>query len=401
MRILHTIHSAKPETGGPIEGVLQLSRANQARGHAIEVLSLDSPQSGPASEFSVPVHRLGPGLGRYGFAPRFQQWIRGHASSFDAVIVNGLWQYNGLAVWQTLRRGPIPYFVFPHGMLDPWFRKAYPFKHLKKLCYWLLVERQLLRDARGVFFTCDEERLLARQTFPNYRCHELVATYGTAAPPEDRSAQTEAFLEKFPHLRGGRLFLFLGRIHPKKGCDLLLEGLARVLADRGTSPARDEDRIHLVIAGPDEMGWQRSLVSLASQLGLDSRITWTGMLNPDLRWGALTSAEVFVLPSHQENFGIAVVEAMACGLPVLISNKVNIWREVEADGAGWVGDDTFAGVAALLKKWLDLPAAARLEAGQRAKESFSRRFEISHVSRDFIQALEQNGVAGTPPGAEP
>src|SRR5207253_5868060 len=128
-----------------------------------------------------------------------------------------------------------------------------------------------------------------------------------------------------------------------------------VLADRGRGPGADEDRIHLVMAGPDELGWQRSLAGLASRLGLDARITWTGMLNPALRWGALTSAEVFVLPSHQENFGIAVVEAMACGLPVLISNKVNIWREVEADGAGWVSDDTFEGVATLLKKWLALP----------------------------------------------
>jgi glycosyltransferase involved in cell wall biosynthesis len=133
-------------------------------------------------------------------------------------------------------------------------------------------------------------------------------------------------------LRGKRLLLFMGRLHPKKGCDLLLEAWATTLAN---DPAW-----HLVFAGPDELQWQQTLAARAAALGLADRVTWTGMLRDTMKWSAFFAAEVFALPSHQENFGIAVAESLACGVPVLISREVNIWREIEAVHAGLVASDT-------------------------------------------------------------
>ena len=143
----------------------------------------------------------------------------------------------------------------------------------------------------------------------------------------------------------------MGRLHPKKGCDLLLEAYAATLAN---DPAW-----RLVFAGPDASGWQQTLQSRADALGIADRIVWTGMLRDTLKWSAFAAAEVFVLPSHQENFGIAVAESLACGVPVLISREVNIWREIEAANAGFVAPDTIEGTTSLLTRWQQLPEAER------------------------------------------
>jgi glycosyltransferase involved in cell wall biosynthesis len=120
---------------------------------------------------------------------------------------------------------------------------------------------------------------------------------------------------------------------------------------------------------------------------VESRVTWTGMITGAEKWGALHSAEVFLLPSHQENFGIAVAEALAAGVPTLISNKVNIWREILADGAGMVSDDTLEGACTTLRSYNDLPAEERITMRQAARACFDRRFEISTAARSLHTVL--------------
>jgi glycosyltransferase involved in cell wall biosynthesis len=184
-------------------------------------------------------------------------------------------------------------------------------------------------------------------------------------------------LARFPELAGRRVLLFLSRIHEKKGCDLLIRAFAKVA----------DDSLHLVFAGPDQTGWTARLQSLATELGVAERLTWTGMLSGDLKWGALRLAEAFVLPSHQENFGIAVAEALACGTPVLISNKVNIWREIEQDRAGFVDEDDELGTTRLLQRWLGTSADERSQMRKNALASFEARFEVKRAAASLIEAL--------------
>src|ERR1043165_6384839 len=340
MNILHVTHSIDPAAGGTVEFITQCSLAMMDQGHHAEVVSLDDPNSAFIRNAALPTHAFGPGFLGYGYCSKLVPWLRKHASSYDAVIVHGLWQYSGLGVWRALRKSSTPYFVFPHGMLDPWFNRTYPAKHAKKIPYWWLAERRVLRDARAVLFTCDEEGLLAQQSFSGYRCNEVTVNFGTRDPQGDRAAQKAAFIERFPELSGKRYLLFLGRIEEKKGCDLLIQAFAEA--------ARHDPQVLLVMAGPDRTGWRASLEALAERAGIAQKILWTGMLMGDEKWGAISGAEAFVLPSHQENFGIAVAESLACSVPVLISNKVNIWRGIQEDGAGLVADDTLDGVSAML-----------------------------------------------------
>src|SRR6266851_1199888 len=271
MKILHIISSVSPTGGGPIEGVRQLGTILTAAGHRVEVASLDDPAAPFLKDCPLPVHPLGPATSKYAFSSRFIPWLRANRSHYDAVVVNGIWQYHSFAAWCVLRKSETPYVLFTHGMLDPWFKKEYPLKHLKKWMYWHWAEYRVLRDARAVLFTCEEECRLARDSFWLYRCNEVVVNYGTSRPKGDPDAQRREFFVHYPELQGKKLVLFMGRVHPKKGCDLLIEAFAKVLGPR--------PEWHLVIAGPDQVGWQKNLNDRAVHLGMVSRVTWAGMVN--------------------------------------------------------------------------------------------------------------------------
>jgi glycosyltransferase involved in cell wall biosynthesis len=388
LKILHIISSVNPAGGGPIEGIKQLGVTMNAEGHSVEVASLDRPDAPFLAQSPLPLHPLGPATLKYGFSPRFVPWLRANAGGYDAVIVNGIWQYHSFGTWRVLRNSSTPYVLFTHGMLDPWFKRQYPLKHLKKWMYWPWADYRVLRDARAVLFTCEEERRLARSSFWLYRCNEVVVSYGTAKPRGDPEFELREFFDHYPELRNKRLALFIGRIHPKKGCDLVIEAFATVL--------QQQPDWHLVIAGPDQVGWREQLNYRAAQLGLAPRVTWTGMLAGAMKWGALRAAEIFVLPSHQENFGIAVAEALAAGVPALVSNKVNIWREIESDHAGMVSDDTLEGTCGLLNSYAEMPAQEKQAMRQAAVRSFERRFEIKKATRSLLAVLAQSNGGNEP-----
>lgn len=386
MRILRCIRSVNPEGGGPIEGIKQVSRIHQESGHTVDVVSLDAPNDEWVREFPLKIKPLGPVRGKFGYTPALVPWLRTCAANYDAVIINGLWQYHSFGVLRALRNSTIPYFVFPHGMLDPWFKRSYPLKHLKKWLYWPWAEYRVLRNARAVCFTSEEERRLARKSFWLYRCHEEVVAYGAAAPSGDPEHLKRNFLQRYPELRGKRVLLYLSRLHPKKGCDLLVRAFAQLL--KRSEFSTNSHPLHLVMAGPDQCGWLAKLQALASSLGIADRISWTGMLKGDLKLGALYAAEAFVLPSHQENFGIAVAEAMACRVPVLISNKVNIWREIQQDQAGLVENDDVEGAFNLLERWFSLSPAAQAGYRVQAGKCFASRFEINRAAQSLIRVLK-------------
>ena len=371
MRILHAIPSCLPSAGGPIEALRRIAAQVASGGHVVDVVCLDDEGGAENDAPFGRVVKLGGGLGTYGLNLRLLGWLRAHVTDYDAVVVNGLWQFHGLAVWLASRGGRVPYYIFTHGMLDPWFRTAYPVKHLKKLCYWMLAERHVVNGARGVIFTSEAERKLARCSFPCYRPTEYVTVYGTADPLADP--------DFVAHEPSPGLIVFLGRIHEKKGCDLLLRAFA-ALGERRTG-------YRLMIAGPCDSSLKRRLAQLANDLGISDAIEWPGLLVGRAKWDLLRSAEIFCMPSHQENFGVAIAEALACGTPVLITNKVNIWEEIEADSAGLVADDTVDGVSALLRDWIGLDAAGRAGMRAAARRCFERRFHINRVATSYLDIL--------------
>lgn len=380
MKVLHVIPTLNPRGGGPMEGVVQMARVNRQQGFDIHVVCFDEINDEHLNDLPLTVHPLGHGVGKYAYQPKLYSWLIENLPNYDAVVINGIWQYHSYCTWRAIQRVKVPYFVYTHGMMDPWFKQNYPIKHLKKWLYWPWADYRVLRDATAVLFTCEEERLLAPKTFWLYSARERVVKYGAATPPSNSEVMLNAFFDKFPNVRGKRSILFLSRIHEKKGCDLLIQAFARV--------ANDDPSLHLIMAGPDSNKLKSRLEVLANKLGVSDKITWTGMLRGDLKWGAFFASEAFALPSHQENFGIAVAEALGCGLPVLISNKVNIWREIVADGAGIVGEDNLIGTEKSLREWLSKSISQRQEMGVQARTTFEQRYTIKQMADSLLHAIE-------------
>jgi glycosyltransferase involved in cell wall biosynthesis len=394
LRILHVISGVDPQSGGPIEGILRQEQmtGGDNRLAVREIVTLD-PKGAPfLHDFPIKVTALGQRasgksplsrfLNHYRYSSDLIPWLENNVGRFDFVIVHGLWNYAAWAAARVLPHAKVPYFAFTHGMLDPWFKQYYPFKNAVKQLFWLVSEGPLLSGAKAVLFTSEEERRLARGAFIGRSYREKVVGYGTAHPPKPTAEGLREVQALLPFVGREPFLLFLSRIHEKKGIDLLIEGFARVAAQRPD--------LKLVIAGPGDAGLVARLKQSALEHGLGDRIFWPGGVFGDAKPALVYAAEAFILTSHQENFGIAVAEALAAGRPVLISNKINIWREIDEARAGLIETDTVDGAEALLRRWLALSPIEREAMGVAAARLFSEKFDVAQNAPALLKGLAED-----------
>ena len=363
-----------------MEAVRQLLLASLGSRHSAEVITLDEDVSKWQRAWPQPLHFVPGSRTPYSYNPNFSSWLRTNHERFDAVVTHGIWKYHTVAVSQCLRDTQTPYFVVPHGMLNPWLKRTYPLKHVKKALFWHTLVRRAMTDAAAVLYLCEEERTLAQNTFDVRQCSPETVPLGICAPAKRVTGNNELVLN-FPQLFGRRVLLFLGRICLMKGCDLLIRAFAKT--------AHIDPNCILVIAGPDEDSWQDDLVKLAASLGIENRIVWPGPLYGDSKHAAFDLADAFVLPSHCETFPVAVLEALAHGKPVLLTDKINIWHEIDRDGACLVGQDTGDGITQLLERWFQTPEQARNEYRSNAARCFSSRFEIGAAFQAHINIYQK------------
>jgi glycosyltransferase involved in cell wall biosynthesis len=226
MRVLEIVGSVDPRDGGAIEGLLRQSNQRALRGVETHIASLDSPEASWVLDCSVTTFGMGGfGIGhfrkrlwqRYGYTPRFVPWLRAHVTDYDVVVVNGLWNYATVVSRRILPQSGVPYVVFPHGMLDPWFRAHHPTKHMAKQMLWFVSKGPLLAKASAVLFTTEAEMERSAATFWPYRARGRVVGYGTPDIAGDALAQKATFRRTVPALADKPFLLFLGRIHPKEG----------------------------------------------------------------------------------------------------------------------------------------------------------------------------------------
>jgi glycosyltransferase involved in cell wall biosynthesis len=391
LRVLHVVRSLRRETGGVAEAVRQLALAGCNRGDVVTIASLDPADSrclgGDESVRTVPILVFGRRSRGYGYAPEFRRWLREQASGFDAVVVHGLWQYQSYGTWCALRRARTPYFVFCHGMLDVWFKRAHPLKHWKKWLYWPWAEYRVLRDAAAVCFTADEEMRRAAESFWLYRVTPRIVPIGIDLPSETNSGPADPSIASLARFKERGYLLFLGRIHRKKGVDVLLRSYAQAQARCPTIEP-------LVIAGPcDDQALREEMERMVQTSGIADRVCWLPMLSGDAKWTAIRNCSAFVLFSHQENFSVAVVEAMACARAVLVSNQVAIWKDIAQAGAGLVSTDDVPGGVEVLERWSNLGQSDRIAMGTAGARLVRARYCASHAADRLAAVIQHVGTA--------
>jgi glycosyltransferase involved in cell wall biosynthesis len=382
-----------PASGGPAQGIRNNIPFWEQQGIVPSILSFDTPNA-----LFLKLDRIigiGPFKNPWAYVPKGMDWLLHHLCDFDVVLVHGLWLYNGYAVTKAVKQlkrlgKKVPkVFIMPHGMLDPYFQKAPErrVKAIRNVAYWHLIEKTVINEADGILFTCEEELQLAKTTFAGYRPKAAYNVgYGIVPPPVFSSGQQVAFYSKCEAVIDRPYFLFLSRIHQKKGVDILLKAYASVC---NYCTAHGTVLPDLVISGPGmDTDYGNDLTNLQAQYPqLEGKVHYPGMLQGDAKWGALYGAELFVLPSHQENFGIAIVEAMACKTPVLITKRVNIWQEIAQGRGGIVVDDTTESVLSALQTWIGMNDQEKTAMGEQAYATYHSHFTAEATSKKFTEVI--------------
>jgi glycosyltransferase involved in cell wall biosynthesis len=335
VKLLRCIDSIRPENGGPSYSVIESSRILVQQGHDVTIATLDPPGTPVPDNEKINFVFLGPGRTRWRFSSKYFIWLRRHLGSFDAAVVHGVWQFASFGFHLARKRSRrLAYVVMPHGSLDVWDRDKRPANFAMKRIYWLLFERALYRNALSCFFTASAEKDNSIGSFDMSGVRHRVVPYGVvgAESPRFQAREEDAFS-----------LLFLGRLHPKKGIELLL----RVFSD----VYRDVPNAILNVAGIGEIGYVMALRELAANLGVENKVRWHGHVSGEAKTDLIREAGIFVLPSHQENFGLAVAEALSYGTPVAVSTEVNVSHYVSAHGAGFVFPRTSDGLRDALLLW--------------------------------------------------
>jgi len=257
----------------------------------------------------------------FGYAPGLARWLSSGVRRADVVHIHGVFAHSSLAAAAACRRAGIPYIVRPFGSLDPWSLSR---RRMEKRLLWWLGVRQMLDGAAAVHFTSvGEQRAAGRLLRVNLG---KVVPLGVDEPLDDIHSLSEGF----QHKSRGPYVIALSRIHPKKGLELLIAAFVEATSRPGLGHWR------LVIAGDGDSTYLAELQRHVARLQAKNRVTFPGWLDEAPKWSALQGAALFALPSYQENFCLAAVEAMACGVPVLVSDRMDLADEIQTAGAGWV-----------------------------------------------------------------
>lgn len=384
MKILHVIGSIAPRDGGPSSTVIHLCCEFAKLGHGVSIFTtnadgkqnLDVPLDRPVYTDGVKIRYFPVQWPRwYKFSLPLLKALRDEIPKSDLVHIHLLYLFHTLIAAYYCRKYQVPYVIIPQGVLDPYIRKRHSFR---KCAYNFFLEKRNLNGAAAIQYTTEEERNLAASL--RIKADSVVVPLGVGLTEYATLPPYGTFRKKHPELEDKKIILFLSRINFKKGLDILVRAMGKII--------RGRDDVYLVLAGPDNEGYGAKVKRwLEEEVALQHSL-FTGMLLGKDKLAALRDSDLFVLPSHSENFGIAVVEAMACGLPVVISNKVNIWREVAEAGAGIITNCDSHQVAEAILKLLD-DRNSREEMGKRGKRLVEKKYTWPKIARQMIEVYKQ------------
>ncbi len=330
IKVLHVIPAVAFSYGGPSQAVLEMCRALTAQGIKAEIATtsadakndLNVPLEKMVLYEGVPVYFFKRTLrSEYKFSWPMTRWLARNVSDYDLLHIHSIFNYPATAAVALARRNKVSYILRPLGMLEDWPLRQNRFV---KMAYLNLIEKASINHASILHYTSEEEKSASERL--GFSAPGIVIPLGISTASEDGTPAKGDFRDRHPACRGKKLVVFLSRIHPKKGLELLIDALSNL--------RRIRDDFFFVIAGSGDPAYEGRIKERVRNGSLMPQTLFTGFLEGEKKNALLNDADLFVLPSYQENFGLAVVEAMARGVPVVVSNRVNISHEIESAGAG-------------------------------------------------------------------
>ena len=383
MKVLHVIPALSQYYGGPVKAVFGMCRALNQAGVQADIASTDADVQGNLDiPLGIPFQMEGTTvycfrcslLRKYGFSLGLTGWIRRNIREYDLVHIHAFFSYVTVPLVHYAKKHKVPYIIRPSGELNTWSLKE---SRIKKGLYWSLIGRRCLNAATALHLTSEDERVAAQHLAPG--TPSVVIPLGTDTFTEEEFPARGRFRKKYPMLDQKLLIVFLSRSDHKKGLDLLFPAISALAIGR--------DNFAVVIAGSGEREYEARVHDLVLAHGLKEKVIFTGFVQGQDKIDLLRDADVFVLPSYDENFGLAVIEAMAVGVPVVISNNVGIHHEVTEYGAGLVTSCESGEIAHALGTLLEDGSRRRMM-GQNAKTLVQKQFAWGKVATQLVELYE-------------
>ncbi len=388
MKILHIIPSYYPaiQFGGPIESVHLLNKALVKDEMIVDVLTTNSGlkdrkdvllnQWIDLDGVKVKYHKSF-FYEHYTFSPGLLLDALRIAKDYDLIHITAFWNFPVLAGSLAATLNKKPFIISPRGVLYP---EAINIKSaiFKKL-YLNLVAKKYLYKANVIHFTSQDEKERIAVDSDSIR-KSIIIPNGIDLKQYDNLPKPGSFKNKYPVLKNKRYILFLGRVHKQKGFDILLPAFQALV--------NEYEDLRLVIVGPYALGYKSEIDDWLQKNNLQSKVIFTGLLTGENKFSAYVDAEIFVLPSYFENFGMSVIEAMACGTPIVISNKVGIWKDVQESQAGIIVETNSKSLYLGIKNLLDNQILCK-DVTTNAKNLLKEKYSIEIMTTKMISAYNK------------
>ena len=374
-KILSIIDSLNPKDGGPSHSLFDIALSNKQNNIQHDILYIGKKQK--INDLSgIKIIALNDSIFKYGISLKLIFWLYQNKNNYNLFIIHGLWQFITL-----LSRIIIPnkYLVFTHGMLDPYF-KSEKFKSFKKKIYWNIFEKKNLQKAKFVLLNSIKEKKQINNTFVKTNGIKFkLINYGIYTKDINFKKSKLKFYSKFKFLKNYKLIVYIGRIHPKKGLDILIDAFEKI----------DNKRYILLIAGDINNKYAKALIQKVKNKNNSKKIIFANFLKGEIKWGAISNAASTILPSHGENFGVSIAESLLAGTPVICSNKVGTSKQIKESNAGIIVKNNKLSLYQGIMKFINLSQKQKEKLSKNSITCFNKNFniKINHNFSDFLKKI--------------
>ena len=380
LKILRIITSVDPKFGGPSRGILESSRQLHQSGFQVDIVTCDKLKIKNKNFKNIKITNFKSYIGsNYRFSLKLFFWLIKNKNNYDFFIIHGIWQFPTLAARLVLKN---KYLVFAHGQLDPFF-KINLFKRLKKQIYWFLIEKRNLENSASLLLTSTGEKETLKNTFVKTdKIKKNIVKYGIFKKKINQQKALKLFYFRFPNLKNKNFYLFLGRFHEKKGCDIIIGSVKKL---------KNKFNNTILFAGPlVGANYENYIKNLVIKYNLQNKILFSDALYNDLKWGSILACRGMLLASHGENFGISLAESLSFGKPVITTYKVNIARDILKYKAGLISNDTINSFSKKLNEFDKLNKKQLIKMSNNALKCFKDNFDLSSKKNSLDKLLKKN-----------